>query len=285
MLFRKMRKWAAPYAMSTIMVACRNFLITWLTAFIGTGNSPGQYPMEEQGIKELDMGQIVEQFPEVEYLSISGKPGVVIHMQNVGGLSGLRNLYCKDLFGYGAGDMEALEGLPELRELDFDSVPKEAGQYLKKHWKGKLDRFSAIHLRDENWLKDNLENPIRHWDGNEFIPSPAYRSARKCYKDTKKQLLETADRAGIEDIVRRYTQHFNSLNERYQEFIETEEREDIYAAMQRLYEECVLHGECGQADEKAAQSKSNQKMEQQPAEKQSEEKCHRRDSRRRTRDK
>lgn len=36
MLLRKMRKWAAPYAMSTIMAACRNFLITWLTAFIGS---------------------------------------------------------------------------------------------------------------------------------------------------------------------------------------------------------------------------------------------------------
>lgn len=203
-------------------------------------------------IRELDMGQVAGQFPEVEYLNISGTPGVVTHMQSVGSLPGLRNLYCKDLFGYGAGDMEVLESLAELRELDFDSVPKEAGQYLKKQWKGKLDRLSAIHLRDENWLRDNLENPFRHWDGHEFIPDAAYRSARKCYKDTKKQLLETADGAGIEDIVRRYTQHFNRLNERYEEFIETEEREDIYTAMQRLYEECILHGECGQADEKSA---------------------------------
>lgn len=146
--------------------------------------------------------------------------------------------------------METLESLCELRELDFDSVPKETGQYLKKRWKGKLDRLDIAHLRDENWLRDNLENPLRHWDGNEFIPEAAYRSARKCYKGTKKQLMETADRAGIEDIARRYTQHFNRLNERYEEFIETEEREDIYAAMQSLYEECILHGECGQADEK-----------------------------------
>lgn len=203
-------------------------------------------------IREMDMEQIAGQFPEVEYLNISGAPGVVTHMQAVGGLSGLRNLYCTDLFGYGAGDMEALESLHELRELDFESVPKEAGQYLKKHWKGKLDRLNVIRLRNESWLKDNLENPLRHWDGNEFIPEAAYRSAGKCYKDTKKQLLETADRIGIEDIVRRYTQHFNRLNERYEEFIETEEREDIYAAMQTLYEECILHGECGQADVKTA---------------------------------
>lgn len=35
-LLRKMRRWAVPYTLSTIMVACRNFLITWLTALIGS---------------------------------------------------------------------------------------------------------------------------------------------------------------------------------------------------------------------------------------------------------
>ena len=61
----------------------------------------------------------------------------------------------------------------------------EAGLYLKKYWKGKLDRLSVTHLRDDGWLKDNLKNPLRHWDGKEFIPGGAYRSARKCYKDTE----------------------------------------------------------------------------------------------------
>ena len=79
-----------------------------------------------------------------------------------------------------------------------------------------------------------------------------YQSARKCYKDTKKLLCQTVDRAGIEEAVSRYTEHFNKLNRRYGEFIETQEREDIFMAMQKLYEECVLQGERGQADEKAA---------------------------------
>ncbi len=34
--FGKLRRWAAPYAVSTMMVACRNFLITWITAYIGS---------------------------------------------------------------------------------------------------------------------------------------------------------------------------------------------------------------------------------------------------------
>lgn len=203
-------------------------------------------------IMELDMEQIARQFPEVENLNINGSPGSVTHMRALGELHRLRSFYCRDLFGYTAEEMVELECLDSLRELDFDSVPREAGLYLKKHWKGKLDRLCVSHLRDEGWLRDNLENPLRHWDGNEFIPRAAYQSARKCYKDTKKQLLETSDRVGIEEIVRRYTRHFNKLNDRYEEFIETEEREDIFMAMQKLYEECILHGECGQTDEKKA---------------------------------
>lgn len=35
-LLGKLRKWAAPYTVSTVMVAGRNFLITWLTAFVGS---------------------------------------------------------------------------------------------------------------------------------------------------------------------------------------------------------------------------------------------------------
>lgn len=207
-------------------------------------------------IKELDMRQAAAQFPEAEYLNLNGSPGIVTHMQAAGKLSELRYFYCKDLFGYDAGDMEALEGLHELRELDFDSVPKEAGLYLKKHWKGKLDRLNVTRLRDESWLKDNLENPLRHWDGNEFIPEAAYRGARKCCKETRKLLTEAmeraADRDEIREIVRRYTRYFNKLNDRYEAFVETEEREDIFVAMQRLYEECILQGEWGQADENAA---------------------------------
>ena len=219
-----------------------------------------RFEMERLGIRvlgrsdvtELPMEQVPSRFPEVESLRITGKPGTVIHMEAVGRLQGLRSLYCKDLFGYSAEELEALEGLSELRELDFDSIPREAGLYLKKYWKRRLDRIGVSHLRNEGWMKENLENPLRHWDGNEFIPGAAYRSARKCYKDTRKQLSETADRDEIKEIVRRYTRHFNMLNERYDQFIETEEREDIFLAMQKLYEECVLHGECGQADEKAA---------------------------------
>lgn len=203
-------------------------------------------------IHELDMIQIVENFSQTEHLRICGRPGSVVHMDAVAKMRKLRSFYCQDLFGFTVSELEALQDLPELREIDFNSVPGEAGAYLKKSWRGRLDILSVTHLRDKGWLKENLENPLRHWDGNEFIPQAAYRSARKCYKDTKKKLLEAVDRSQIEEIVRGYTLHFNMLNGKYEEFIETGEREDIFQAMRNLYEECILHGACGEADEKNA---------------------------------
>lgn len=35
-LLREMRRWTVPYTLSTLMVACRNFLITWLTAAVSS---------------------------------------------------------------------------------------------------------------------------------------------------------------------------------------------------------------------------------------------------------
>lgn len=200
-------------------------------------------------IAELDMAQVAEQFPETEYLLLFGRPGSVAQMQAVGKMRGLRSLCCRDLFGYAVKDVEVLQELSELRQLDLDSVPQEVGQYLKKRWKDQLDRLSVTHLRKDEWMKENLDDPFRHWDGNEFIPQAAYKSVRKCYRDTKKKLLAAADRGQMEEIARQYTLCFNKLNSRYEEFIETEEREDIFAAMQQLYEECVLHGAWRESNE------------------------------------
>lgn len=40
--------------------------------------------------------------------------------------------------------------------------------------KDTLEAFPCITYAElQGWLKDNLENPLRHWDGNEFIPGAA----------------------------------------------------------------------------------------------------------------
>ena len=210
----------------------------------------GRYGLQKMPLKSLsitdisalDVPSMVHSFPDVEWLHLTGAPGSLTNISALQQLRHLKGICLQDLFGYTGSDLEFLSDLPDLCELDFDSIPREAGTYLKKTWKGRLDKLAVTHLRNEGWLKENLENPLRHWDGNEeFIPRAAYQSALKCYKKTKKQMQTVNTRSALEDIIRQYTLHFNRLNRQYHEFIETTEREDIFMAMKQLYEECILH--------------------------------------------
>lgn len=190
-------------------------------------------------ITELDLRQAAEYYPEIEKLILYGKPGNVSNFEAIGDLEKLEQLVCSDVFGYTAAEAAVLENLPNLYRLDLYSIPKEAGEYLKKHWKGRLDFLSVRGLRSDEWLKENLHEPLRHWDGSEFVPAAAYKKSVKCCKETKKMLLAAESREEIEEIVRQYTLFFNALNAKYDMFIETEEREDIFVAMQQLFEDCL----------------------------------------------
>ena len=190
-------------------------------------------------ISELDLKKITANFPEIYSLNLDGKPGNVKNFKALGSLNKLEKIYCHDVFGFTAEDAAVLKDLPCLYEIDFDSVPKEAGQYVKKEWKGRLDYLSVRCLRDDGWLNDNLNNPLRHWDGSEFVPAAAYKKAVKCYKDTKKKLLSADSKEQVEEIVRQYTLCFNELNAEYNMFIETEERDDIFEALEQLINECT----------------------------------------------
>ena len=191
-------------------------------------------------ILEIDAAEVVECFPNIEVLRLTGCPGIVQNVQMLGQLKNLQVLSLCDLFGFGMEFLEGIAQIPQLRDLDCESIPKDVGTEIKKQWKGKLDVLSVTKLRDENWLKENMDNPLRHWDGSEFIPPAAYKKAFQCYKNTRKKLLEAVDKQEVLCIAQEYTEVFNKLNEKYEEFIETEERDDIFDAMEQLYEDCVV---------------------------------------------
>lgn len=84
-----------------------------------------------------------------------------------------------------------------------------------------------------------MNNPFRHWDDNEFIPQTAYKKILNTYKNMKKHMKEVDDKEKTIEIAIEYIKVFNQLNSKYDEFIETEEREDIFAAMEQIYKECI----------------------------------------------
>lgn len=192
-------------------------------------------------IKELDVAQVVKCFPDVEMLGLWGAPGIITNITALEHLQSLRKLIGVDIFGYGEVEVKVLEKLPKLNRLLLESIPKKAGTYLKKRWKNKLDTLEIIRLRDEGWLADNLTNPLRHWDGSEFVPNAAYKKAFSTYKNTKKLMQEADSKETIITVALEYIAIFNKLNAKYDEFIETEEREDIFMAMEQIYKECLQH--------------------------------------------
>lgn len=192
-------------------------------------------------IKELDVAQITQYFPELEMLMLWGAPGNITDITAMEQLQFLSKFVGKDIFGYDEEGIKVLERLPGLNRLYLESIPKEAGTYLKKHFKNKLDALEVTRLRDAGWLADNLTNPLRHWDGSEFVPSAAYKKAFSAYKNAKKQMQEANSKDVIMAVALEYIKCFNLLNAKYDEFIETEEREDIFMAMEQIYRECLQH--------------------------------------------
>ena len=191
-------------------------------------------------IVEIDAADISDYFPDLKNLYMAGCPGIVKNIQMLGRLENLQELILEDLFGFGMELLEGIREMPALWALYCESIPKDVGMEIKKQLREKLDILTVTKLRDEDWLKENMENPLRHWDGSEFVPPAAYKKAVQCYKNTRKQLLAAVDRQEVLHIVQTYTEQFNQLNEKYEEFIETEEREDIFAAMKQLYEDYII---------------------------------------------
>ncbi len=192
-------------------------------------------------IKELDMLQVAKCFPNIKILGLWGAPGIINNITALELLQVLKWLIGVDIFGYREEDVKVLEKLPKLNRLSLESIPKEAGAYLKKQWKNKLEILEIIRLRDDGWLSDNLSNPLRHWDGNDFVPNAAYKKAFSTYKSTKKLMQEASSKSEVITVAREYIISFNKLNAKYDDFIETEEREDIYMAMEQIYTECLQH--------------------------------------------
>ena len=89
--------------------------------------------------------------------------------------------------------------------------------------------------RKPEWLAQNMDNPFRGWDGAEHIPAAAAKKAANQYRKTRSQLMKLAAEPGEDaqaqalDAVTAYTQTFNKMR-----FIETEERDEIYMALQGI---------------------------------------------------
>lgn len=195
-------------------------------------------------IHGFSLKDIPSRYPGLMWLGLAGKPGYIRDVAEISNLRELETLTMDDLFGFSADDFPRPESLSELRNLWLESVPADAGKAIKKLYKGKIQDLQVLKLRSDEWLHENLNNPLRHWDGNEFVPKSKFTKSVALWKETRRRMIEETNHAELDfSAVRRiaidYVEGFNRLDRR-PSFIETEEREDIFNAFEQILIETGL---------------------------------------------
>ena len=89
-----------------------------------------------------------------------------------------------------------------------------------------------------------MNNPLRHWDGSEFVPKSKYTKSVALWKEARRRMMEETNHAelnfsAVKRIASDYVEGFNKLNRR-SSFIETEEREDIFNTFEQILNETGL---------------------------------------------
>ncbi len=196
-------------------------------------------------IKNFSLKIVPSRFPGLIWLGLKGKPGYIRDIAEISKLHNIETLTMDDLFGFSADDFPRPEDLPELRNLWIESVPAGAGKAIKKRFKAKTQDLSVLKLRSDDWLQENMNNPLRHWDGDEFVPKSKYTKSLALWKEARRRILGETNRAAmdfsmIKSIAIDYVEGFNKLDHRSQ-FIETVEREDIINAFEYILDEAKIN--------------------------------------------
>ena len=195
-------------------------------------------------IQDYNLKDIPSRFPDLLSLWLEGHPGCIREVAEISNLRELETLAIDNLFGLSADDFPHPESLPDLRNLWIESIPAKAGRVIKKLYKGKIQDLQVIRLRSEEWFHEDLDNPLHHWDGSEFVPKSKYTKSVALWKEARRRMIEETshaelDLSAIKRIAIDYVEGFNKLDRR-SSFIETEEREDIYNAFEKILDETGL---------------------------------------------
>jgi len=213
-----------------------------LDAFIVENRGADIRSLKVEDVRALDCARLVEAFPRLKDLILGGRLGTLGNAISLNRLSSLKALGISNLFGMTKSDCLLPDAVPALEWLVLHSVPREYGSAMRSVWAPELTKgcFLAITaLRSPEWLAENIDNPLRDWDGREHISAAKFRKSVAQYKATRRAVLGVlADppddrKARLIDLGREYGTAFNKLA-RGDDFIETEEREELFAALMAI---------------------------------------------------
>ncbi|GIH73452.1 hypothetical protein [Sphaerimonospora thailandensis] len=203
-------------------------------------------------IDSLDCGRLVQRFPALIELYLYGRLGLLSAADGLNELISLRRIHIVDLFGMTKEDRLTPRRVPELESVFLQGIPAEYASAMRTTWRPEIPAGTSVSIYDARkpeWVEENRNNPLRDWDGRDQISTATYKRAVAQFKMTRKAILEAlaeepADVRSIrmEEIGRAYGEAFNRLDRR-SGFIETVEREELFAALDHIMDEAeALHG-------------------------------------------
>ena len=205
--------------------------------------------LKSTGLSEVDCLRIASTFPNLKRLTLGGNLGQVTNAGMLNKLGRLRDLFISDLFGMTKSDCLLPIEVPNLEYLYLDSVPYEYASAMRSRWRSEAANGTSVSItkaRKPEWVQENLENPLRDWDGREHISSGRFKKAVAQFKKTRSEVLaalsvesDDSTLGRLEDVGRKYARAFNRLDGR-SPFIETEEREELFAALASAMDEFEL---------------------------------------------
>lgn len=193
-------------------------------------------------INELDMADILGEYPKLRELRLWGKPGNLINFSKISKFKELEVFTTMDLFGFTAEEMPRPEDLKKLYMLWMNSLPEDVAKEVKRLYKKRKDEGLDLWItkpRKAEWLAQNLDNPFRSWDGEESISSANAKKAATIYRKTRASMVKLVEESSegftkaVEALVREYTEGFNKMD-RKNPFIDTVERDEIFTALDGL---------------------------------------------------
>ena len=180
-----------------------------------------------RGITQLDVASLVDGYPELRSLALAGRPGHVTNLSSLAALN-LEYLALEDVFGFGPADIPSPDDLPQLETLRLSSVPADVISAARLAWRRHVELGRVLldvsRPRKPDWLRANLDNPFRDWDGAASITRAQAKAAAAHYRRLVTELAKPGADTG--SAVETYIRGFNRIHAR-RHVIETVEREQV----------------------------------------------------------
>ncbi|EWS99809.1 hypothetical protein N865_20675 [Intrasporangium oryzae NRRL B-24470] len=195
-------------------------------------------------MQSVDCARIASTFPNLTRLNIWGEMGRLVNASEFNRLQQLRRIDVHEMFGMTAHDLLDPAHLAEMEYISLDCVPAEYAYAMRRAWTPEASKgvyLSISKARTPEWVRENVDNPLRAWDGREGISNRTYKKALTAWKASTRPIREVlqADMSAAErreqltSLGAAFAESFNEVAGPGH-LLMTEERDELLEALHRL---------------------------------------------------